>query len=171
MEHLEGILKLADKEIGAIVENGKFRSREEIHSVYELMDIAKDAYCIWKYEDDMESGEDGMSSAGGSYYRDGRGRSERGGSYYEDGGSYERRGRGRNARRDSMGRYAREGGSYRDGYNEGSYREGGMMRRGGSYYREGGKEEFAENLRGLMEEAPDGQTRQQIQQMLQQMEQ
>lgn len=151
MEHLEGILMLADKELASVLDNGKFRSREEIDSVYKLVDIAKDIYCIWGYEEEM--GEDGMSSRGGSYYRDGRGGSNRGGSYYED-GSYERRGRGRNARRDSMGRYAREG----------SYREG-------SYYRDGGKEEFAENLRSLMDSAPDQQTRQKIQQMLQQMEQ
>ncbi len=44
-----------------------------------------------------------------------------------------------------------------------------MMRRGGSYYREGGKEEFAMELRELMQDAPDDQTRQSIQQMLQQM--
>lgn len=162
MEHLEGILKLADKELASVVENGKFRSREEIDSVYKLLDIAKDAYEIWCMEEEMEGGEEGMSSAG-SYYRDGRGggRSNRG-SYYEDGGSYERRGRGRNARRDSMGRYARE-------YREGSYRDGGMMRRGGSYYRDGGKEEFSENLRELMEEAPDESTRQSIQRMLENM--
>lgn len=158
MEQLDGILKLADRELESVVENGKFRSREEIHSVYELMDIVKDAYEIWCMEEEMVGGEDGMSSAGGSYYRDGR--SNRG-SYYED-GSYERRGRGRNARRDSRGRYAREG-----SYREGSYRDG----RRGSYYREGGKEEFAENLRELMQEAPDQQTKQQIQQMLQQIEQ
>ena len=46
-----------------------------------------------------------------------------------------------------------------------------MMRRGGSYYREGGKEEFAMELRELMQDAPDDQTKQQIQQMIQQMEQ
>lgn len=179
MENLEKLIEMADTEFGAIAKNGKFKSREEIHSAYELMDIAKDAYEIWCMEEEMEGGgEEGMSSAGGSYYRDGRGGgggrggNRGGGSYYEDGGSYERRGRGRNARRDSMGRYARggEGGSYRDG---GSYyRDGGMMRRGGgggSYYRDGGKEEFAEELRGLMEEAPDEQSRQSIQQMLQQM--
>ena len=43
------------------------------------------------------------------------------------------------------------------------------MMRGGSYYRDGGKEEFAENLREMMQEAPDEQTRMSIQQMLQQM--
>lgn len=172
MKNLEKLVEMTDAEFGAIAQNGKYKSREEIHSVYELMDIAKDAYEIWCMEDEMEGSEEGMSSAGGSYYRDGRGGgrggSNRGGSYYEDGGSYERRGRGRNARRDSMGRYARSGGSYRDGNY--SYRDDGMMRRG-SYYRDGGKAEFAENLREMMEEAPDEQTRQQIQQMIQQMEQ
>lgn len=91
------------------------------------------------------------------------GYSNRGGSYYEE-GSYERRGRGRNASRDSRGRYNE--GSYR----EGSYRDGSMMRRG-SYYREGGKEEFTEQLRELMQNAPDQKTKQSIQQMIQQMEQ
>lgn len=165
MEHLDGVLKLVDKELEAIHENGKFRSREEVDTVYKLVDIAKDIYCIWGYEEEMS--DDGMSSAGGSYYRDGRGGSNRGGSYYEDGGSYyERRGRGRNASRDSRGRYNE--GSYREGsYRDGSYRDGGMRR--GSYYREGGQEEFAKELRELMQDAPDDQTRQSIKQMLQQM--
>lgn len=57
---------------------------------------------------------------------------EMGGSSYARRGG---RGRGRNARRDSMGRYAREGGSsYEGGYSE----EGGSYRRGGSSY-EGGQ--------------------------------
>ena len=42
MEHLDGILKITDAELGAIVQNGKYRSREEIDAVYKLMDIAKD---------------------------------------------------------------------------------------------------------------------------------
>ena len=153
MEHLDGILKLTENELEAIVKNGKFRSREEIHSAYELMDIAKDAYCIWRYEEEMdgESYEDGMSYERGM---------NRGGRSYRDGyvgGSYAR-GRGRNAKRDSMGRYAREG-SYRDGR---AYRGG---------YSRDGKEEYIENLREMMEDAPDDQTRQSIQRMIQQMEQ
>ena len=155
MEHIDGILKLADSEFEAVTKNGKFRSREEIDSVYKLVDIVKDIYEVWCMEEEMESGEGGMNSRGGSYYRDGRGGSYRG-NYYDDGMSgYERRGRGRNASRDSRGRY-----------NEGAYRDGGMMRRG-SYY--GGNEEFASELRDLMQNAPDDQTRQSIQQMLQQM--
>ena len=167
MENLDKLLEMTDAEFGAIAKNGKFKSREEIDSVYKLMDIAKDVYCIWQYEDDREGGgEDEMSYArGGSYARgdrrDGRrdmrgGRSYRGsydgGSYdgsYDDGmgGSYAR-GRGRNARRDSMGRYSREGG----------------------YSRADGKQEYIEHMRDMMMDAPDEQTRQSIQRMISEME-
>jgi len=151
MEHLEGILKLADNELESILKNGKFRSREEIESVGELIDMAKDIYCIWEYEDGAM--EDEMSYADGmSYQRRGGNRSYRGGSY--DGGSYARGRRG-NVKRDSMGRYAREG-AYR-----GSYRG----------YARDGKEEYMEQLRDMMEDAPDEKTRQSIQRMITQMEQ
>ena len=165
MENLDKLLEMTDAEFGAIAKNGKFKSREEIDSVYKLMDIAKDVYCIWQYEDDMEGGESEMSYAGGSYARGGRGGGRRdmrggrsyrgsyeGGSYdnsYDDGmgGSYAR-GRGRNARRDSMGRYSREGG----------------------YSRADGKQEYIEHMRDLMMDAPDEQTRQSIQRMISEME-
>lgn len=166
MENLDKLLEMTDAEFGAIAKNGKFKSREEIDSVYKLMDIAKDIYCVWQYEDDMEGGgEDEMSYArGGSYARGDRrggrrdmrgGRSYRG-SYdgsYDDGmmdgvgGSYAR-GRGRNAKRDSMGRYSREGG----------------------YSRADGKQEYIEHMREMMMDAPDEQTRQSIQRMISEME-
>lgn len=83
------------------------------------------------------------SREGGSY----RG-SYDGGSY--DGGSYAR-GRGRNANRDSMGRYSsRNGGSY-------------------GYSRDGG--DMVEDLRELMQQAPDDQTRQEMQRLIQKLEQ
>lgn len=152
MKHLDGLLKLVDNEFAAIEQNGKFRSREEIDSVYKLVDIAKDVYCIWNYEDEMDGGES---------YDDGSYRSYRGS--YDDGMAYAR-GRGRNAKRDSMGRYARDGGSYRGrSYDGGSYR-------GYGYSRDDGKQEYIENLRHMMEEAPDDNTRQSIQRMLSQME-
>lgn len=147
MEHLEGILRLTDNELKAIEDNGKYKSKDEIDAVYKLIDIAKDIYCIWEYEDGM-SEMDGMSNRGG------RGGSYRGGSYggSYDGGSYAR-GRGRNAKRDSMGRYSsNRGGNYR------------------MYSRDDGKSEYIENLRDMMEEAPDEQTRQEIQRMIQKME-
>ena len=77
------------------------------------------------------------------------------GSYYEE-GSYERRGRGSNARR----------GSYR----EGSYRDGGSMRRG-SYYREGAKEELIEKIEELVEQTPDENKKQMLHRMIKQIEQ
>lgn len=89
---------------------------------------------------------------GGSYARGGR--SNRGGSYRGDGsyrgGSYARgdgRGRGSNARRDSMGRYSSERGYSRDA------------------------EEMAEQLRDLMEDAPDETIRRDIERLVQKVEQ
>jgi hypothetical protein len=61
-----------------------------------------------KEMDEYDSFEDGMSNESRSYARDGRGRYSREGMSYR-GNSYAR-GRGRNARRDSMGRYSSRGG-------------------------------------------------------------
>ena len=84
-----------------------------------------------KYEME-ESGMDG--SYDGSYRR-----------------SYESYARGRNARRDSMGRYSREGRS-RD-------------------YSRAGAGEMVEDLRELMREAPDQKTRQEFQRFITKLEQ
>lgn len=151
MSHIDSIVELCEKEFEAIAKNGKFRSREEIDSVYKLMDIVKDSMEIECMQDDMngESYDDGMSRRGGSY-------GDR--SYRYDGGSYAR-GRGRNARRDSMGRYSRDDGSY------GYYPDGRAMR---GYSRDG-KEEYKEQLMDMMETAPDEQTRQSIQRMIDQL--
>ncbi len=81
------------------------------------------------YEDEYSMARDGMRSY--------RGRSYEGGGYA--GESYARgdgRGRGRNARRDSMGRYSSEG-----------------------YSRDG---DFMEDLRELMESAPNDRVRQKL---------
>lgn len=73
----------------------------------------------------------------------------RGGSYRYDGGmSYARgRGRGRNAKRDSMGRYSSERGYSRDGM------------------------EMADQLRDLMKDAPDESVRRDIERLLRKVEQ
>lgn len=86
-------------------------------------------------------------SEDGSYYDGGQG--NRGGSYNSyTGGSYAR-GRGRNARRDSMGRYS--------------------SRRGGGYSR-AENEEYVEQLQEMMRELPqEAQTH--IQKAIQEMEQ
>lgn len=78
----------------------------------------------------------GNSYDSGSYGRDGR-------SYRSyDGNSYAR-GRGRNARRDSMGRYTRDGRSY-------------------GYSRDDAKEELMEHLREMKKMAKDEETRRMV---------
>lgn len=99
---------------------------------------------------------DGGSYRGGnSYARGGNrggqsrrsGMSMRGNSYrYEGEGSYAR-GRGRNARRDSMGRYSSEGGYSMAG------------------------DEMIDELRDLMQDAPDEQTRMEFQRFISKIEQ
>ena len=126
MEHLDSILRMVESEFGSITKNGQFRNRDEVEMVYKLIDIAKDVYCIWEYEEDEDS--DGYSRA------------------Y----SYARGGRRGNVKRDSMGRYSR------------TY----PMR----YSRDGGKDEYVDHLREMMEDAPDEKTRQALQRMIQQME-
>lgn len=108
MESLDKILKLVDRELDSVSANGKFKSRDDVEMVYKLIDIAKDVYCIWDYEDGA-----GGASYAGPYYGGG---SYRGGSY-ENGTSYAR-GRGGNTRRDSMGRYSSRRGYSMDGGKE-----------------------------------------------------
>ena len=111
--------------------------------------------------EDMDEG--GSYDGGGGSYR-GRGYSRdvgsyRGGNSYNsgsyDGGSYDggsyARGRGRNARRDSMGRYSSRGYSRDGGYS--------------------GANEIVDELHDLMDRAPDEQTRQKMQKLIQEMEQ
>lgn len=98
---------------------------------------------IENYEESEYSGN--MGNMGGSYARGGR--DYRGGSYRYDGGMSYARGRGRNARRDSMGRYSSERGYSRDGM------------------------EMADQLRDLMKDAPDESVRRDIERLLRKVEQ
>lgn len=100
------------------------------------------------------------------------------GTSYEDGMSYAR-GRGRNAKRDSMGRYSREGGSYDDGSYEGgsSYarggrggNRGGMSNRRGGYSRADAKEEMIEKLEDMMHDAETPKEREAIKRCIMQIE-
>lgn len=92
----------------------------------------------------------------------------------ESGYSYAR-GRGRNARRDSMGRYSSRGGSYddmsydSDTYSNNSYARGGRSNR--NYSREDAKEELAMNLKELKMDAKDQETAQMINRWIKQLEQ
>ena len=93
----------------------------------------------------------------------------------ESGYSYAR-GRGRNARRDSMGRYSRDDGSYdyvdRSYENRGGSYEGSYARNGNrGYSRENAKEELAMDLRQLKMEAKDPETSKMIDRWIKQLEQ
>ena len=141
MQHLEGLLKLADREFGKMEQNGEFRNKDEIETVYKLIDIVKDVYCIWDYETNMQKDD---YSEYGQYPN----------NYVYD-NSYARG----NVKRNSMGQYSRDG--MMNGY---------PSRRMG-YSRGDAKEEFINQLRDLMGDAPDDRTREHIQRMIHDMEQ
>ena len=87
---------------------------------------------------------------------DGEGYSESRGDYrysYDDDMMYsERRGRGRNAKRDSMGRYSSEGGSYDYSEDGNSYRRGRSPYDGGMSY-DGAKDHMMNKLGEMMTSA------------------
>ena len=109
--------------------------------------------------------------------------------YGEDGYS-NAHGRGRYAKRDSMGRYSRDDGYSRDGYSRDGYsregysrgdgyserydgrdysRDGGSSYRGGRYSYADGKEDMMHKMREMMESAPNEQEREKIRRMMEQM--
>lgn len=140
MEYIEKIKKMLCKELDEYAMKQKISSTD-LEMIWKLTDTVKNLGKIEMLEE--ESG--GYSEARGG--RGGRSRSSyEGGSSYDDDMMYsERRGRGRNARRDSRGRYSSEGGSYEGGSSyddyseEGSYRGGSSYEQGGSSYARGGQ--------------------------------
>lgn len=145
---LEELERKADKE-------GKL-SMAEIEYIDKLTHIKKSLLTAEELWEDSEYSMDGGSSyrGGSSYAGAESGQSRRGGSSRRDGGSSYRRGgssyargRGRNARRDSMGRYSSDG----------------------SYSMDSG--EMVDELRELMQDAPDEQTRMEFQRFISKIEQ
>lgn len=102
---------------------------------------------LLKSEEMMEEFDEGYSSEMRPMDGSMRGGSYRGGSYRYDGGMSYARGRGRNAKRDSMGRYSSERGYSRDGM------------------------EMADQLRDMMKDAPDESVRRDIERLLRKVEQ
>ena len=109
MEYIEKIKKMLCKELDEYAMKTKL-SMADIDVIHKLTDTVKNLDKIEMLED-----EGGYSEARGGM----RGRSYMHGSSYDDDMMYsERRGRGRNARRDSMGRYSSDMGSSYDDYSE-----------------------------------------------------
>lgn len=150
MEYVEKLKKKACKELEDYAERPKL-SLQDWEVIHILTDTEKNLDKIEMLEE--ENG--GYSEARGGR---GRGRSSyaMGGSSYDDDMMYsERRGRGRNAKRDSMGRYSSDGGiSYDDYSEEDSYR-GGQGGRG--YSRDDAKDHLMSALGEAMEGASPNQ--------------
>ena len=138
MNYMEDLKDLLCAELEDYAEKGKKSgkmSMGDLDSIHKLTDTVKNILKI-----DMLEGETGYSEDG-AYMGEGR---IYGTSYdgYDRGASYAR-GRGRYAKRDSMGRYSRD-----DGYMR---RDGRGMRDG--YSRDDGKAYMMEQLEDMMEDA------------------
>jgi hypothetical protein len=136
MEYIEKIKKMLCKELEEYAEMGKMKSASDLDMIWKLTDTVKNLDKIEMLEDD----------GGYSEARGGRGRSYMGGSSYDDDMMYsERRGRGRNAKRDRMGRYSSD-----DGVSYDDYSEEMMDRR---YSRDDAEEHLMHKLGQAMEDA------------------
>lgn len=130
--------------------NEKELTKETLEVIDKLSHATKNIdKIIEKYEDEEEGGSYNSYNSYESTYRGNSNRGSRGGSY-NNGGSYAR-GRGRNARRDSMGRYSSaNGGSYDDGYSRNA--------------------DMAEQLRQMMMDAPNEEIRREYERVINRIE-
>ena len=136
MEYIEKIKKMLCKELDEYAMKSKL-TMADLEAVHKLTDTVKNLDKISMLEEESE----GYSEAKG-----GRGRSYMHGSSYDDDMMYsERRGRGRNARRDSMGRYSSD-----DGMSYDDYSEERIDRR---YSRDDAKDHMMSKLGAMMEGA------------------
>ena len=156
MEYIEKIKKMLCKELDEYAIKSKL-TMSDLQPVHLMTDIIKNLDKIEMLED-----EGGYSEARGGM----RGRSYMHGSSYDDDMMYsERRGRGRNAKRDRMGRYSSDDGM---SYDDMSYaRDGRSGMRG--YSRDDGKEKMIEHLEDLAENA-DTKSREAIHRAIKQIE-
>lgn len=136
------IFKFIDKEISdldnRIVSNGKL-NMQEIQYVDLLSHIKKSMLTVDAMESYGEGYSDGYNHSGESY-------SEGYHDNYRDGSGYGARGRGRGAKRDSMGRYAT----------------------GSSHYQDSGS--MISELHNLMNKAPDEPSRRKIEEFISEMD-
>ena len=138
MHYMHDLKDLLCAELEDYAENGKKSgkmSMGDLESIHKLTGTVKNILKIDMLEEETGYSEDGAYMGEGRIY---------GTSYdgYDRGASYAR-GRGRYAKRDSMGRYSRD-----DGYMR---RDGRCMRDG--YSRDDGKAYMMEQLEDMMEDA------------------
>ena len=142
MDYMHDLKDLLCAELKDYAEKGKRSgelSKADVEVIDTVLNSVKNIYKIDKYKEETEGySEDGTYMGEGRIYGTSyeSGYSERGGSSYA-------RGRGRYAKRDSMGRYSSDGGMM--------YRDGRGMR--GGYSRDDGKHYMMDRLGELMDEA------------------
>ena len=139
MHYMETLKDLLCAELEDYAEKGQKANKMsagDLEAIHKLTDTVKNILKIDMLEEESGYSEDGRYMGEGRIY----GTSYESGYSERDGSSYAR-GRGRYAKRDSMGRYSRDGGM--------SYR-GGMR---GGYSRDDGKEYMMEQLEEMMEQA------------------
>ena len=157
MDYMHDLKDLLCAELKDYAEKGKRSgelSKADVEVIDTVLNSVKNIYKIDKYKEETEGySEDGTYMGEGRIYGTSyeSGYSERGGSSYA-------RGRGRYARRDSMGRYSRDGGM--------SYR-GGMR---GGYSRDDGKHYMMGELERLMEKASTHTEREALEKCMQALE-
>ena len=144
MEYIEKIKKMLCKELDEYAMKQKITGGD-LDMIWKLTDTVKNLDKI----EMLEGESDGYSEARGGM----RGRSYMHGSSYDDDMMYsERRGRGRNAKRDSMGRYSSEDGSSYDDYSEESSYRGGR-----GYSKDHAKDAMMNKLGEMMTSADEEQ--------------
>ena len=137
MEYIEKIKKMLCKELDEYAMKGKI-SGSDLDMIWKLTDTVKNL-------DKIEMLEEGDSYDGYSEMRE----------YPYMGGSSYARGRGRYAKRDSMGRYSSDDMSY-DNYSEENYRGGSSYERGGQGGRGYSRDDAKDHLMSAVGEAMEG---------------
>ena len=148
MHYMHDLKDLLCAELEDYAEKGKKSgkmSMGDLESIHKLTDTVKNILKIDALKEELGYSEDGRYMGDGRIY----------GTSYDDGirreGSYSyARGRGRYAKRDSMGRYSSRSMSYDDDM---SYARGGMGGNRGGYSRDDGKRYMMEQLEEMLEEA------------------
>ena len=141
--------------------NGGKISRSDMEWLKDLTEVVKNIDKIEILEGGEGYSEESNWMADGRMY----------GTSYDDGMSYAR-GRGRNAKRDSMGRYSRDMMHHDDMFYErgASYARGGIGGRRGDYSRTDAKEEMIERLEDMMHYAETPKKREAIKRCIMQIE-
>ena len=166
MHYMEDLKDLLCAELEDYAEKGKKANKMsagDLEAIHKLTDTVKNILKIDMLEEEGGYSEDGHYMGEGRIYGTSyeSGYSERGGSSYA-------RGRGRYAKRDSMGRYSSRGGMSYDDYM--SYARGGRGGNRGGYSRDDGKHYMMGELERLMEKASTHTEREALEKCMQALE-